>query len=542
MNVAICQLNFVVGGIEANKQIIVEQIESHKNKGVDLVVFPEMSLSGAPLYDLVNTPDFTERCYSALSDIADAAKDIAVLVGMPSNEADDIFNSVAFIRDGKVEEIFSKAIPSSRDELAYVSGIDSPFFNEDDVEGDDIPQNVITIDRNRILVTIGEDISFIELENNSFDLIVQIGARSYSHGVIEEDLDFLSSIAKQISKPLITCNAVGAATDIVYYGASAMFNSNGDRVLKMANFEEATAIISTLPKAISSMKTIRISPSNNSSKVRHDYKAISLALKDFFVKQGFTSACLGLSGGIDSAVVVAIAADVLGADNVRVLMMPSQFSSDHSVSDSEVLASKLGIQCEKVAIEPIYNSIIESLSSVVGDAPFSLAEENLQARIRGVLMMFLSNKFGNLLLNTSNKSEAAMGYGTLYGDTNGSFSILGDLYKTEVYQLAEYINRNGEIIPRSIIEKAPSAELRPDQKDSDSLPDYEVLDGVLKLMLEENLSVIDIVAEGYDVEMVEMIKQKFKIAEFKRHQFAPTVRLSKCALGVDRVMPVIYKA
>ena len=275
--------------------------------------------------------------------------------------------------------------------------------------------------------------------------------------------------------------------------------------------------------------------------MRHTYKAIALGVKDYFGKSGFTSACLGLSGGIDSAVVAAIAVDVLGADNVRVLMMPSQFSSGHSVTDAMKLAENLGIKCEKVEIEPIYNSFMKGLEPIFQGLPFSLAEENLQARIRGTLMMAISNKFGNLLLNTSNKSEIAMGYGTLYGDTNGALSILGDVYKTEVYALAEYINHKGEVIPRSIIEKEPSAELREGQKDSDSLPVYDILDGILYRLIEEGMSLMEVAAEGYDMEVVSKVSKLLKASEHKRYQLAPALRVSKCTLGKDRVIPIVSR-
>lgn len=546
MNIAICQLNFTVGDINGNTEKIIEQIEIHKNMGVDLVLFPEMSISGLPLYDMVDSPNFIDKCYSALSEIAETTKDIAVLLGMPTISGDDTFNSVVYLKNGVVADYFSKAMPTSRDEMPYFAGVDSPtFYDEQSSEQNEefMPIYTISVAGQTALVIVGEDIGFLnEMDTTvDYDIIIQIASRHYSHGVIEEDLDFLSVIAKELKVPLITCNAVGASTDIVYYGASAAFNDMGCRIVKMSNFEEDVQIVATSAKSIQNYKTIKISPSTSSSQVRHDYKAIVLGLRDYFEKSGFKTACLGLSGGIDSAVVLAVAVDALGAENVRVLMLPSHFSSSHSVSDSVKLAKTLGVKCEMVEIEPIYTQFINSLSTVCGNTPFSVAEENLQSRIRGTILMFLSNKFGNLLLNTTNKSEACMGYGTLYGDTNGAISILGDLYKTEVYALAEYINRGGEVIPRSIIIKAPSAELRPDQKDSDTLPEYDILDKILYHLIEENMSVMEVASEGYDIELVSKINKAIKNNEHKRYQLAPSIRLSKCVLGKDRVMPIVSK-
>lgn len=546
MNVAICQLNFSVGDLTLNTQKIIEQIEIHKNQGIDLVVFPELAISGTPLYDLIYESNFVDRCYSALSDIADVSKGISVLVGVPTTSGEDIFNSVAYIKNGVVEEIFSKAMLSSRDEAPYFAGVDSVYFyeNEEDEEQNEeaLPSYKIKVAGQTALVVVGEDLNFVlDSDDNEYDLIIQMAARSYSHGTIEEDLELIGSIAKDSGVPVITCNAVGASTDIVHYGASAMFNPKGSRVIKMKNFEEDVQIAATSQKSILAYKPIRISPSSPSSKLRHDFKAITLGLKDYFVKSNLKTASLGLSGGLDSAVVLALAVESLGADNVRCYMMPSQFSSDHSIEDSIKIAKNFNVKCDKVTVEPIYSQFLSTVKEITGETEFSLAEENLQSRIRGMILMYMSNKYGDIVLNTTNKSEASMGYGTLYGDTNGALSILGDMYKTEVYDLAEYINRNGELIPRSIIEKAPSAELRPDQKDSDSLPEYNTLDKILYQLIEERLSIMEIASEGYDIDTVTFVSDKLKQNEHKRYQLAPTIRVSKRVLGKDRIMPIVQK-
>ncbi|MFI3268158.1 MAG: NAD+ synthase [Rikenellaceae bacterium] len=543
MNVAVCQLNFSVGDLALNTQKIIEQIEIHKTNGVELVIFPELAISGTPLYDLVAEPNFTDRCYAVLSDIADVTKGISVLVGLPTNGGDEIFNSVAYIKNGNVEEIFSKGALSSRDETPYFAGLESLYFDDnEDLDDDTLPINKIKVGNQIAAVVIGEDINFIlDSDDDNYDFIIQIAARSYMHGIIEEDLEFVGAVAKECGVPVITCNAVGAATDVVFYGASAMFNPKGQRVLKMTNFEEDVQVVSTSPKEVLAYKSIKLSPSTPSSKVRHDYKAISLGLKDYFEKSGLKTVTLGLSGGIDSAVVLAVAADTLGAENIRCYLMPSQFSSDHSVNDAKAMAETLGIQFDKVCIEPMYSQFMTTIKDVTGDTEFGLAEENLQARIRAMILMYMSNKNGSIVLNTTNKSEAAMGYGTLYGDSVGALSILGDLYKTEVYALAEYINRNGEIIPFSIINKAPSAELRPGQKDSDSLPDYDTLDKILYCVIEEPLSEMEIAVEGFNMETIALVKSRLKQNEHKRHQVGPAIRVSKRVLGVDRVIPIVYK-
>lgn len=548
MNVAVSQLNPTVGDIQSNKEKIIEHINRATGKGADLIVFGEMALSGTPTYDIVNMTDFVDKCYSALSDIAEAAANIDVLVGMPTVSGDDTFNSVAYIREGKVVDFFSKAMPFSRDELPYYAGIDSPsFFDENESQTDELPEHIITVDGYKMLIMIGDDLQFInslqcfDTPRTKPDFIMHLAARPYSHGALEEDIELLSSVAKENEVPLVSVNLVGGNTDIVYYGSSVIFNKQGQMIKRLKNFEEDFDITDLSSENIRRHKSINLPVQSASSKVRHTYKAIALGVKDYFGKSGFTSACLGLSGGIDSAVVAAIAVDVLGADNVRVLMMPSQFSSGHSVTDAMKLAENLGIKCEKVEIEPIYNSFMKGLEPIFQGLPFSLAEENLQARIRGTLMMAISNKFGNLLLNTSNKSEIAMGYGTLYGDTNGALSILGDVYKTEVYALAEYINHKGEVIPRSIIEKEPSAELREGQKDSDSLPVYDILDGILYRLIEEGMSLMEVAAEGYDMEVVSKVSKLLKASEHKRYQLAPALRVSKCTLGKDRVIPIVSR-
>ncbi len=546
MNIALAQINTKAGDIAFNKDKIIGCISRAAGRHADLVVFPQLSISGGPLYDISGMPDFIDKCYAALEDICTAAADIDVLVGMPVVSGDDTFNAVVHVSRGAVKGYYSKAMPFDRSELPFFSGVDSPYFyDEDTPEQEGMPEYMIVCGNRKILISLGDDLQFIDTlpcfaaseRDDRPDCIVHMAQKVFTHDIIEDDLEYLSGLAADLHVPLVSVNGVGGNTDVVFYGSSAVFNAKGQMIRKLKNFEEDFEEVDLSPDARN--KILNLPAKSASAKVRHAYKAVALGMKDFFEKQGFVSACLGLSGGIDSAVVAAIAVDVLGADRVHAVMMPSRFSSDHSVSDAQRLAGNLGISCEKVEIEPIYSSFISALEPMFKGLPFSVAEENLQARIRGTLMMAVSNKFGHLLLNTTNKSEAAVGYGTLYGDCCGAISLLGDLYKTEVYELAEYINRNGEIIPENIIRKAPSAELREGQKDSDSLPEYDVLDKILYHLIEDNMSVMEVMAEGFDLGAVQHAARLLKAAEYKRQQFGPVVKVSRCTLGKDRIIPIV---
>ncbi len=546
MNIALAQINTKAGDIAFNKDKIIGCISRAMNNHIDLLVFPQLSISGGPLYDIAGMPDFIDKCYAALEDICSAATDIDVLVGMPVVSGDDTFNAAVHISRGTVKGYYSKAMPFDRSELPFFAGVDSPYFyDEEALEQEGMPEYMIMCGNKKVLISLGDDLQFIDTlpcftpseRDERPDCIVHMAQKVFFHDIIEDDLEYLSGLAADLQVPLVSVNGVGGNTDVVFYGSSAVFNAKGQLIRKLKNFEEDFAEVDLSPDFRN--KIISLPVKSASAKVRHAYKAIALGMKDFFEKQGFTSACLGLSGGIDSAVVAAIAVDVLGPDRVYAVMMPSRFSSEHSVSDARQLAKNLGISCDKISIEPVYDVFISSLNPVFKGLPFSVAEENLQARIRGTLMMAVSNKFGHLLLNTTNKSEAAVGYGTLYGDSCGALSLLGDLYKTEVYELAEYINRNGEIIPKNIILKAPSAELREGQKDSDSLPEYDVLDKILYHLIEDNMSVLEVMSEGFELESVQRAACLLKSAEHKRHQFAPVIKVSRCTLGKDRIIPIV---
>lgn len=529
MKIALSQLNVTVGDIVSNKSKIIDYIKQAADSGADLVVFGELSLSGAPLYDLVNLPGFTEACYIALAEIAVRSEGVDVFLGLPVVSNGYIFNAAVYLSEGKVKKHFYKSNICPRDELPFFTAAERSFF-----------RNLIECRGHKILVVIGEDITSIhtfscfDSPDTKPDYILHLSARPYARHIIGKEIGILKEKARRLRTNLVSVNLAGGNTDVVYYGASVAVDERGHLIGCLKEFEEDFSIVSFGGEMVPSHLSLK--PEDD---IEELYKAVAAGLRDYCSKAGFSSVCVGLSGGIDSAVVAAIATDVLGKEQVRGLMMPSQFSSDHSIYDAVELSLNLEIRCEKVEIEPIYHSFMHALFPIFENRPFSVAEENIQARIRCVLLMALSNKFGCLLLNTSNKSEGAVGYGTLYGDDIGGLSILGDLYKTEVYALADYINRKKNIIPLHIIQKAPSAELAPGQKDSDSLPAYELLDQILYQLIEENKSFTEIVKNGFEQKTVVRVMQLLKRNEYKRYQFCPTLRMSCCPLGEKRKMPVV---
>lgn len=538
MKIAIAQVNIIAGQPDRNREKIIEQISLAYTQNADIVVFGEMTISGTPVYDLPQTENFIDNAMLELSEIAEYTKNIDVLIGTPTIIDGELFNSVVHIQHCEIAAEFNKAMILSRDEQGYVSGIESEFF-----DAEKPLENIIEVNGEKLLVAIGDDIDFIEeLEcfaprsRDGITAVVHLEATRYSHGVGYEKCTARQKTAKAIRKPILSANLVGGNADIVFYGGSTVVSADGELILQLPAFKEDMAVVDL--EYLFEYKPIKNKKLSPKGKSRETFDALTLAVSDYIYKRGFKKVALGLSGGIDSAVVLAVAVNALGAENVEVLMMPSQFSSDHSVSDAVKLAENYGVKYHIIPIEPSYNALYESIKPLFGDMPFSVAEENIQSRLRGVIVMALSNKFGHIVLNTSNKCEIAMGYGTLYGDTNGALSILGDLYKGEIYDLARLVNAESEIIPQSIIDKAPSAELRPNQKDSDSLPEYDLLDKVLYMMIEECKSTEEIVAEGFDKECVRKIALSLAANEYKRRQLPPVVRLSVITLGVNRKMNI----
>lgn len=520
MKVAIAQQNYTIGDFKQNQAKIVDAIQKAKNNGAKIIVFPEQALSGTPAFGLLKSGEFLQKAYEKLEEIAKVCDKITALIGLPIQNDGQTISAIAVIENGRISRFIGKQHINENNDIPYISQSKGCEY--------------IKVDGTTIAVVVGEDIEQEKKYGETADMIVSCTKAVYQRGIIESRHNYFSSIAKTMKLPVVMVNLVGGNTGDVYDGGSAVYDKNGRSVALLKNFEEDFVVIDPFDDN----PVVEYRAKNKTANV---YNAIKLGLKDYFEKNGFTKACLGLSGGIDSAVVAALCAETLGAENVRVLLMPSRFSSDHSVSDANELARNLGIQYDVVPISGMYQEALDTIGTIFDGTEFSVAEENIQSRIRGMLLMALSNKFGYILLNTTNKSESAVGYGTLYGDLNGSLSILGDLYKSEVFDLARYINRHHEIIPYNTIIKPPSAELRPDQKDSDSLPDYDLLDSILYRLIEKGQSIEEIAEAGYDEMEVKRIATMLKNTEYKRYQLCPVIRLSSCVLGIDRVRPLTSK-
>ena len=542
MKIALAQLNYCIGDFERNTEKIVSSALKAKSEGADIVVFSELSVCGYFPSDCLLFDDFQKKCQASLDLIAEKCYDVPVIVGCPMpNEAEGqkpLRNCAVYLYQGKRQVFAKQRIGSNSlcDERAYF---------EPSVENE-----ILEFEGFRIAVTLGDDLANwsddpILIENRIDqligkhpNLIVNLSASPFDYTMPRKRLDLLRLTALKHELPLVFVNQVGAQTHLIFDGGSMAYANNGHVDHALPFFEEAVEIIDTdtlynyRPNADDIVIPEKMS-------LIHD--ALVLGVRDYFQKTGFKSAIIGLSGGLDSAMVTYFAAKAIGAENVRVVLLPSQFSTDHSVSDAEALAIKLGVAYDTIPIKPLFDSFETALADVFQGRPFDVTEENLQARIRGVILMAVSNKFGNILLNTSNKSEASVGYGTLYGDMCGGLSVIGDVYKSEAYELSRFINKEDEIIPWHTINKAPSAELRPDQKDSDSLPDYGILDAILYQYIECSKSKEEIVAQGFDEAVVTKTIRMVNRNEFKRQQVAPILRVSPRAFGAERTIPVVAK-
>jgi NAD+ synthase (glutamine-hydrolysing) len=569
MKIAIAQQNYHIGNFEDNTRKIMGAIQYAKSRKADLVVFSELSICGYPPRDFLEFDDFITECYKAIDIIKEQADTIGVIIGSPqrnpSKEGKDLFNAAWLLYDKKVVGVAHKTL------LPNYDVFDEYRYFEPGYEW-----NVIEFKGKKIALTVCEDIWNLgdnplyricpmdALIQQQPDLMINISASPFDYDHDEDRKEIVRANVLKYGLPVFYCNAIGSQTEIVFDGGSLVMDANGQVVKEMKYFEEDFAIVNLddietekakrgkTMKAIPGFdKEMRVSKIDNPDKII-DYltseknikeikEALLLGIKDYFRKMGFTKAILGSSGGIDSAVTLALACKALGRENVRAVLMPSQFSTGHSVSDAEQLSKNLGNPYDILPIKDVYEAFMHTLKPVFGDLPFGLAEENTQSRSRGNLLMGIANKFGYILLNTSNKSELSTGYGTLYGDMAGGLSVLGDVYKTQVYALANYLNRNGEIIPENIITKAPSAELRPDQKDSDSLPDYPLLDKVLYQYIEKRKGPKEIIAMGIDEALVRRVLKLVNTNEYKRNQFCPIIRVSCKAFGVGRRVPIVGK-
>ena len=585
MKIFLAQQNYHIGNFKHNTEKIIEAINKAKVQGADLVLFPELSVCGYPPRDFLDFNNFIDQCYAAIDEIKSHATDIGVLVGAPARnpqvEGKDLFNAAFFLHEGQIKaEVHKTLLPNYDifDEYRYFE----PAYN----------WNCIEFKGKKLAVTICEDIwnmgdnplyritPMEQLAGQKPDVMLNLSASPYNYAADVVRNSIVKAHVAKYGIPMLYCNTVGANTEIVFDGGSLVYNVHGELVKEFAYFEEdeglfdldelsagkqaadksdaqlleeKTVLRPGMPLTEKSEHAIYFSSKEvgrdkdtleyitDEKNISEIHSALLLGIRDYFGKMGFNKAILGASGGIDSAVVQALAVEALGKENVQVLLMPSEYSSGHSVSDAEQLSKNLGNPYNIIAIKEVYDTFLKTLNPLFSGLPFNVAEENLQARSRGVLLMAVSNKFGSILLNTSNKSELAVGYGTLYGDMAGGLGVLGDLYKMQVYALARYINRKGEIIPENILSKAPSAELRPDQKDSDSLPDYPVLDRILFQYIELSQGPKEIVAQGYDEALVARILKLVNTAEYKRAQFCPIIRVSYKAFGVGRRLPIVGK-
>ena len=555
MKIILAQQNYHIGNFESNTRKIIEAIKSAKSKNADLIVFSEMCICGYPARDFLDFNDFINKCYESIDIIKEYADDIAVIVGSPDRnpvrEGKDLFNGAFFLYQKEIKNIAHKTcLPNYDvfDEYRYFE----PAYH----------WNVIEFKGKKIALTICEDIWNLGdnplyricpmdiLMNQQPDVMINISASPFDYTHIEDRKAIIKANVLKYKLPLIYCNAIGSQTEIVFDGASLVFDKDANLCYQLPQFkEEITEVILNNNGSIDSpviepaiaIPIVQPDPLYYTSELNipQIYEAIILGIKDYFIKMKFTKAIIGSSGGIDSAITLALACKALGKENVRAILMPSEFSTSHSVKDAEQLSKNLGNPYDIISIKNIYTEFIKELEPYFKNLPFNIAEENIQSRTRGNLLMALANKFGYILLNTSNKSELATGYGTLYGDMAGGLGVIGDCYKTQVYELAKFINSEREIIPESIITKAPSAELRHEQKDSDSLPEYNILDKILYQYIEKVKGPNEIKQQGFDAVLVDRILSMVNKNEYKRNQFCPVIRVSPKAFGVGRRVPIV---
>lgn len=549
MKIAIAQLNYTIGAFEENYEKIVRSIRRARQEKAALVIFSELAISGYPPHDLLEYKHFVDNCEKLVHQIAAECHGIAAVVGGPSvnpgQHGKNLYNSAFFLANGAVQRIIHKTLLPTYD-----------IFDEYRYFEQNTEFSLITYKGFNIAITICEDLwyrqpiltgygkdrlySVCPMDRLSAlcpDFLVNIAASPFSYLQDEIKTGILTDNAARYKVPVYYVNQVGANTELIFDGGSMVVNPSGI-ISRMKLFEEDFCLYDTADVLAARAESVSIPKQED---IRLVYDALILGIRDYFRKSGLKSAIVGLSGGIDSAVTLVLATRALGPSNLRALLMPSQYSSEHSVADAITLTRNLGVRYDIIDIRDVFGQYVQSLHTVFKGMPEDITEENIQARIRGNLLMALSNKFGNMVLNTSNKSEAAVGYGTLYGDMNGGLSVLGDVYKSDVYRLAHYINREREIIPQNSIAKAPSAELRPDQKDSDSLPEYGILDKVLFNYIELKKSVDDIILMGIDRHVVEKAIHLVNLNEYKRYQTPPVLRISTKAFGPGRKMPLVAR-
>ncbi len=542
MKVAIAQLDFHIGDFEGNLHKMLKATAEAKAQQTDLICFTELAVCGYPPQDFLEFEDFIEKAHASVERLAQEAQGIAIVVGAPSRnpkiEGKNLYNSAYFLADGVIKHVQHKTLLPTYD-----------IFDEYRYFEPAKEHHIVTYQNKKIAITICEDIWNLGNENPLYtivpmdemmpqqpDFMINISASPFAYDHAPERMQVIQANVARYGLPMFYANQVGAYTEIMFDGGSLVLSPDGSVFDEFPYFEDCIRYYDLDEVAKGGR---HVEQPKNKVELIHD--ALLMGIRDYFRKSGLKTAILGLSGGIDSAATAVLAARALGADNVRGVLMPSQHSSDHSVNDARQLAINLGIQYDIVPIENMYRAFEQAFQPHFFGLQPNITEENIQARIRGMIVMGFSNKFGHILLNTTNKSEMAVGYGTLYGDLCGGLSVLGDVYKTEVYALAHYINKDGIIIPENSITKPPSAELRPGQKDTDSLPEYDILDPLLYQYVEKHKSPQDLIEMGFDEALVRRVLRMVNINEFKRKQTAPVLRVSPKAFGYGRRMPIVGK-
>ena len=542
MKLYLSQLNPTVGDVDGNFERILSAYREASKNGADLVVCPEMAAIGYPPRDLLDRREVTDHLEKALLEFASEIGETGLLLGTvrpnPDPTGRPLINAAVLLSEGQVKETWRKTLLPSYD-----------VFDEERYFEPSTECTPYEFRGNRLGITVCEDIwnrpmpkvphvyhrnPVEEIFGHGADLLINISASPFHAGKISARLEVLLAIAKQYRWPVVYVNQVGANDDLIFDGQSLVVNADGEVIACGAAFEE-----DLIPVELETTSSVEFNPLDETKEV---VEALCLGIRDYLRKTGFKTALIGLSGGIDSSVVACLAARALGQENVWGIAMPSQFNLSASLEDAQMLSKNLEIRFNVLAIEDIFQQFLTTLKPVFNDLPFNVAEENTQARIRGNLLMALSNKFGHILLTTGNKSELAVGYCTLYGDMCGGLAVISDVPKEMVYEIARWFNRDGEVIPERIITRPPSAELRPDQKDQDSLPPYDVLDRILKAFVEEGRSGDELVADGHDPEVVDHVLRLINLNDYKRNQAAPGLRVTTKAFGGGRRMPIAKSA
>ncbi len=550
MRIGLAQLNTIVGDLAGNRQRIISAYQALVAQGAELVVFPELVVCGYPPRDLLFKKRFVSDVEASLKEIASEVQTVPALIGTveanTSGKGRDCYNTAAYCQNGQVLSTTHKCLLPTYD-----------VFDEDRYFEPSAKPGVIQLGDLRIGVTICEDIwthstiatrrlyngldPVSQLATEKCDLMINLSASPWHHGKGHVRDKLVTDAAQKLGCPVIYLNAVGGNDELIFDGRSIVADSHGMITTGLAAFAEELFVVDVGHAGAGADTSTSLNPSFAQEDMKNVFDALVLGLRDYAHKSGFKRALIALSGGIDSALVAVIAVKALGKENIIGVSLPSSISSQHSRDDARILADNLGIRFETIAIADAVNACEVALGPVFAGKALDVTEENIQARIRGVLMMAMSNKFGSLLLTTGNKSEIAVGYCTLYGDMAGGLAVISDVFKTQVYALSRWINREQEIIPTNTIDKPPSAELRPDQKDEDSLPPYDQLDAILEGYVEAGLSSRDLIDQGFPEDVVKDIIRKVDLNEYKRKQAAPGLKITPLAFGVGRRIPIVQK-